>query len=57
MSDPPFLMSSTMIADNLRAEIQKSLPILMECLKDSSSFVRQTAVEALSSLAGRGTYH
>ena len=44
-------MSSTIIVAELRGDIQRTIPIIVECLKDSHKDVRQAAINGLSSLA------
>jgi hypothetical protein len=37
-----------MFEAELREEINKAIPLIVECLKDSSSHIHNTAAEALS---------
>ena len=45
------LTSSTMAVAELRGGIQRAIPGIVECLKDSNQNVRQAAIDGLSSLA------
>ncbi len=45
------LMSSNMIVAELRGDIQRAIPIIVECLKDLNWYVCQAAINGLSSLA------
>ncbi len=52
------LMSSTMVVVELRGDIQRAIPGIVECLKDSDQNVRKAAINGLSSLvAHRMCYH
>ena len=44
-----------MLEAEFREEIGKGIPRIVECLKDSSSYVCSTAAEALSSLGAYRT--
>jgi len=45
---------STMFVAEFREDVPIAIPAIAEHLKDSDSYVRKTAIELLSTLAGQG---
>ena len=54
---PDLLLRSSLFVGELREAIRMTIPGIVDCVKDSDSYVRNAAITGLSALAVHGLCH